>query len=320
MDEPLTYHDIFYLSRGVCLALSIILGSMIGSFLNVVVWRLPRGMSLSVPPSHCPKCGHRIRWYENIPVISWLCLRARCSSCHLPISWRYPAGELAVGFLFGGIYLHISGNGWPVGVCFAWLWLAGLLLAGALIDLDFRVIPDKLNFFGMGVALLLAIAWPESRLAVVCPEEPQAGGFLLTEILSHLPRLSLRLSAVVDCVLGGLVGWLLTGGIVLVSRLLGGKTRPSPLGGGDVKFLTMTGMFLGADACVFILLGAAALGFMYGVLRRLAGRGQGNRNVVRDICLGEVPFGPFLAFFGLFWCVFGNWFYLLFCLTQRKLP
>lgn len=318
MDEPLTYRDVFYVCRGATLALSVILGCMIGSFLNVVVWRLPRGMSLSVPPSHCPKCGHRIRWYENIPVLSWLCLRARCSSCHLPISWRYPAGELAVGALFGGIYWHVAGNAWPIGVCFAWLWLAGLLLAGALIDIDFRLIPDKITFFGMGVALLLAAIWPSSRLGLVCPREPNAGGFLLSEVLEHLPHLGFRLSAVLDCLLGGAVGWLVTGGIVLVARLLGGKTRPSPLGGGDVKFLVMMGMFLGADSCVYILLGASAVGFMYGVFRRLFGRHSANAS--QDICLGEVPFGPFLAFFGLFWCVFGNWFYLLFRLTHTKMP
>ena len=136
--NPLTYHELFYANTVFCGVVAMILGMMIGSFLNVVIWRLPRGESLSSPPSHCPKCGHRIRWYENIPLLSWLCLRARCSSCHQPISWRYPAGETAVGVLFLLVYLRIAHGGLPVGHCFACLWLAPLLLAGGMIDLDHR--------------------------------------------------------------------------------------------------------------------------------------------------------------------------------------
>src|SRR6266540_5949399 len=76
-------------------------GLCVGSFLNVVIARLPEGKSLVFPPSTCPRCGHRIAWFDNIPVLSWLLLRARCRSCGAPISWRYPAGELATAILFG---------------------------------------------------------------------------------------------------------------------------------------------------------------------------------------------------------------------------
>ncbi|MDO4575365.1 MAG: prepilin peptidase [Planctomycetia bacterium] len=75
-------------------------GTAFGSFLNVVVWRLPLGMSLSFPPSHCPRCGHPIRWYHNLPIFGWLWLRGKCHDCHAPISWRYPVVELLGGLAF----------------------------------------------------------------------------------------------------------------------------------------------------------------------------------------------------------------------------
>ena len=95
-------------------AFSFILGCCIGSFMNVVVWRLPRGESLVHPPSHCPKCGHAIKPWENIPIISWLCLKARCSNCHLPISIKYPLGEGATGLLFAFLWMRIFKRGLPL--------------------------------------------------------------------------------------------------------------------------------------------------------------------------------------------------------------
>lgn len=77
--------------------LSFVFGSYIGSFLNVCIWRIPRGESIVWPPSHCPKCGARIRWYQNIPILSWIALRGRCANCRQPISIRYPLVELLGG-------------------------------------------------------------------------------------------------------------------------------------------------------------------------------------------------------------------------------
>ena len=85
-----------------------VFGACVGSFLNVVVWRLPRGESLWSPPSHCPKCGHAIRAWENVPILSWLFLRGRCSQCGLPISLQYPLVELATMLLFLAVWWRVS--------------------------------------------------------------------------------------------------------------------------------------------------------------------------------------------------------------------
>ena len=137
------------------------LGLCVGSFLNVVVWRLPRGESLSHPPSHCPKCGHAIRPWENIPLVSWLLLRARCSQCGLPISARYPLVEAANGLLWLVLWLRLWASGLPLTHAPAWLFLASALLAVALIDIEHFLIPDKINLLGGGVALGLALLFPE---------------------------------------------------------------------------------------------------------------------------------------------------------------
>ena len=106
-------------------AIAFCLGCVIGSFLNVVVWRIPRGESLLTPPSHCPNCGHLIRAWENIPIISWLCLRGRCSGCHQPISIRYPLGESATGLLFFIIWYAISRRNLPLAVLPGYFYLTG---------------------------------------------------------------------------------------------------------------------------------------------------------------------------------------------------
>ena len=89
---------------GVC---AFLFGACLGSFLNVVVWRMPRGKSVIFPPSHCPRCKHRLAWYENLPVVSWMFLRGRCLSCKLPISVKYPLGELLTALLYTAVYLKV---------------------------------------------------------------------------------------------------------------------------------------------------------------------------------------------------------------------
>ena len=128
-----------------------LLGTIIGSFLNVVVWRLPRGESLSHPGSACPKCGHAIRWYDNIPVVSWLLLRAKCRDCGEPISSRYPAVEAATGLFFAGVAFWVLRGGLrlesEVAILIAaasFLYLAAISVALTLIDLDVHKLPNKI--------------------------------------------------------------------------------------------------------------------------------------------------------------------------------
>src|SRR5262245_38769656 len=126
-------------------------GLVIGSFLNVVIHRLPRGASLLRPGSHCPGCGAPVEWFDNVPVLAWLWLRGRCRRCAAPISWRYPAVELATGVVFAAIAWRY---GWqpmtPI-----WCSFAAALIAGAVLDFDHQIIPDEISLGGLLVALLL---------------------------------------------------------------------------------------------------------------------------------------------------------------------
>ena len=128
-----------------------VLGLLVGSFLNVVVWRVPRGESIVQPPSHCPKCGTRLRALDNVPVLSWLALRGRCRTCRELISARYPLVELATGALFAGFAVKF---GWHA-VLPAYLYLAAVGIALALIDFDHHRLPDALTLPSYPVALVL---------------------------------------------------------------------------------------------------------------------------------------------------------------------
>lgn len=131
---------------------SAVLGLAVGSFLNVVIWRVPRGESIVSPPSHCPSCGHEVRPRDNVPVVSWVLLRARCRDCGEPISARYPLVELLTAGLFAAVGVKF---GWDA-VLPAYLYLAAIGVALALIDLDTKRLPNVIVVpsFAVGVALL----------------------------------------------------------------------------------------------------------------------------------------------------------------------
>ena len=136
-----------------------VLGLAIGSFLNVVVWRLPNGASLSSPPSACPKCEHPIRTRDNIPVLSWLILRGKCRDCHEPISSRYPFVELGTALAFVGVAVWSAFQ--PAGFWLlpAYLYFAAVSIALALIDLDTRTLPNRIVIPSIAVVgVLLAVA------------------------------------------------------------------------------------------------------------------------------------------------------------------
>lgn len=144
-----------------------VMGLIIGSFLNVVIWRVPRGESVVSPPSHCPQCDNPIAPRDNVPVLSWLALRGRCRHCGLGISPRYPLVELLTGLLFAAMALKFGAHA----MLPAYLYLAAVGVALALIDLDVKRLPDALTLPSYGVgAVLLGIAaavegagWPFAR-------------------------------------------------------------------------------------------------------------------------------------------------------------
>lgn len=245
-----------------------IFGLLVGSFLNVCIVRLPHSRSVVVPPSHCPRCQGRIQWYDNIPLVSFLLLRAKCRNCGEPISWRYPLVELMNGLF----YLWAYHEFWLGGEMALVMALCSSLIVITFIDLDHQIIPDVITLPGM----LIGLAAAPFFMTALADSPP----FLIARIL---PDGSLYLAALVNSFIG-----LLAGGLPLLTiGWLWEKFRGiEAMGGGDVKLMGLVGSFLGwKGALLTIMLGALA-GSLVGVTLILLKRHQADK---------VIPFGPFLA-------------------------
>lgn len=214
-------------------AVLFVLGLCLGSFLNVVIHRLPRGASLAWPPSSCPTCGHAIRPFDNVPILSWLLLQGRCRDCQSSISPRYPLVEFGAGVLLVAFAAMLG----PRLALLPAAVFALALLAIALIDLDFRIIPDELSVGGLVIGLV-------------------ARGFTLDGVLAGL--------------IGALVG---AGSLYLVAAAYRRATGVEGLGGGDVKLAGMIGAFLGWPGVFLTIFSAALVGSLIGLVLIQAGRG-----------------------------------------------
>lgn len=237
-------------------------GCCMGSFLNVCIWRMPLGESVITAPSHCPKCNHQIRWYENIPLFSFLCLRARCSSCRQPITWRYFIVELLTGILFATAYAAITYKNMYFAYMIPFGGMIMLAVAASFIDAEHRIIPDALNYPAMIVGVVFwTVEWSVGAL---------------------------RLEGLAVQILFGLSAW----GFFYVLSLLGRKIfKADALGLGDVKFLAATAFLFGGGMIMEFFTGlliASLSGFVAGLVRVLIRR-ESLRNA-------SIPFGPFLAF------------------------
>lgn len=226
-------------------------GMVVGSFLNVVIWRLPLGMSLMHPPSACPGCKTPIRWFDNIPVLGWLWLLGRCRSCKMPISFRYPMIEALTGVLF--LLAAIQWQGDPVTIVVVSLALAALV-AISFIDLDHRIIPDVISLPGTAFGIATA-----PFIGIVAAQYPD--GFLTEPAW---------LGAVLFAVIGAAVG----AGVVMVVRVLGSFVlKKEAMGLGDVKLLAMIGAFVGPVWVLYALVaacfGGAVIGLAMYVVARL---------------------------------------------------
>jgi leader peptidase (prepilin peptidase)/N-methyltransferase len=230
-----------------------VVGLLVGSFLNVVVWRVPRGESIVSPPSACPRCGKPIRAYDNIPVVSWFVLHGRCRDCGEPISRRYPLVEGSTALLF-------ALAGWFVGASWvlpAVLWLVGIGVALALIDLDVHRLPD----------------------AIVLPSYPVA--IALLALASWNPGGAADWAALLRAAAGA--------AILLAAYVVMRLVYPAGMGFGDVKLAGVLGLYLGWFGWWPVAVGFFAPFFLGGlfaiglVLARRAGRKSG------------VPFGPWMV-------------------------
>lgn len=190
------------------------LGSFIGSFLNVCIFRLPREQSVVRPRSRCPHCTHPIVWYDNVPLVSFLLLRGACRHCRKPIVWRYPAVESLTALATVAVF-HRFGVG-AMGLVYL-AFVCGLIVA-SFIDLEFQIIPDEISLGGLVLGVLVSVALPALHGA------------------------DSRWIALGRSVVGLLVGGGLLYGTGLVGELI---FRKESMGGGDVKLLAMAGSLLG---------------------------------------------------------------------------
>lgn len=255
-------------------------GLIVGSFLNVVIHRVPRGESIVRPRSRCPSCGATIAAFDNVPVVSWLLLRGRCRGCAAPISPRYPLIELATGAAFVAIALVHGASALTI----AWWLFAAGLIAAAGIDWDERWIPDTISLGGLagGLALVPLAHWLTGEAYVPALRESALGAAL-----------------------GGGALWIVGFGHARVSQALGrtfehwpgeGSAPPTAgtldywtwfpgLGFGDVKLMAAVGAFLGPLGALQAILLAALFGLGFGLAPALARR-------TLDVPFG---FGPAIA-------------------------
>ncbi len=291
-----------------------LLGLLLGSFLNVLISRLPARESVITPRSHCPGCGHTIRWYDNIPLVSFLLLRARCRDCHAPISWHYPAVELATGLLFYAAGLRL----WNTLYFYFWnadatrsidaaipqflsvigFTLLGLFLIPLLvIDWQHHLLPDTLTFPGILLGFLL-----------VCTHAiflgPNDGNLLLhrrvdiTAAGAGRNQGNVFLTGPEHLIFGRLLAIFSAAVLLLAVRWIYQALRHREgMGLGDVKLLAMISAFLGlAPAILALFLGVLAAS-LFAIT--LLARGRADTAT-------RLPFGSFLAAGGLFVALFGN--------------
>jgi leader peptidase (prepilin peptidase)/N-methyltransferase len=244
------------------------LGAIIGSFLNVVIHRYPRGESVVFPPSHCPRCDAHIKPYDNVPVVSWLWLRGRCRACREPISGRYPLVELANALFYVAIVQR-------TGVTLGFLPLAALvsmLIVLIYIDLDIQILPDVIDLPGV----VIGLAAGATHLGALYPD------LVLSRTL-------------LESVAGAAAGAGVLLAIALTYKLV---RKIEGMGLGDVKLMAMLGAMLGWEPLLPLLLLASITGAVVGVVVMLRS-GKGMTQV-------PLPFGVFLGIAALVMLFFGQ--------------
>ncbi len=207
-------------------AFAFVFGLIIGSFLNVVIYRLPRGQSLVYPRSHCPSCDRPIMPYDNVPLLSYVLLRGRCRYCRARISPRYPLVELATGTV-AALLMVTYGPGIDTAVLFV---LSCALIAITCIDIDYRIIPNVISYPGI--------------------------------VLGFLSSFITRLNTPLESVAGMLTG---SGILFVVASVYRAITGVEGMGMGDIKLMAMLGAFLGWQACIFIIIVSSLFGSIVGV-------------------------------------------------------
>jgi leader peptidase (prepilin peptidase) / N-methyltransferase len=286
-----------------------VLGLAFGSFLNVCIYRLPRGISVVTPRSACPKCSHGIALYDNMPVLSWMILRGRCRHCKAPISPRYWMIELLTGVLFLACY-------WYFGLTLSTLKYCafGFLLLGLIFtDAETKLLPDKMTLTGLALGLIFSLIVPVNDLI---------SQFLPGMVnLPFSGDISARLLSLLDSLLGAVVGTsFIYGAGAIYLRWRGTEG----MGFGDVKLMAMVGAFLGIKLTVLTIFTGSIAGSVFGLTtvfvvwlkrtrrfaKRLADGAAARRRAWQSAQVVyrnyQMPFGVFLGSMALIALFFGD--------------
>ena len=247
-------------------------GAVIGSFLNVCIHRLPRGyLSISYPGSHCTQCGTFLKWYDNIPILSWCMLGGACRSCRNIISFRYVLVEMVTSLLFI-LYTRLIvltpmahfGSLLPTErwfVLLVALYMIAIMIIITFIDISYRIIPDSITYSGIMIAPFISAICPVLHPHTVMIAEPHLAGLVLS-----------------------LLGILVGGGSLYIVGIIGKMIfRKDAMGFGDVKMMALVGGFLGWDSALIIFLLACLIGTVLGLISML---------ITKD---RYTAFGPYLA-------------------------
>ena len=259
--------------------LVIALGACIGSFLNVVIYRVPAGLSILHPPSRCPHCLRQLAPRDNIPIIGWFLIKGKCRYCHTPVSWRYPAIETLTAFLFWAVAAYFGASVPILILCFYAAFLSWLL-ALAMIDIDTMTLPNALTQSGLVLGLVYQISFASLNI----------GNINVGNINNRLAFANMLLFGIGGAVLGI---WLLD-----LMRIAGRVfLQKEAMGGGDPKLAAMIGMWLGWQNILLTILIASAIGTLVGAIAI----------ITKDLGKQQpIPFGPFLALGGVISLFFGK--------------
>ena len=287
-----------------------VFGLAFGSFLNVCIYRLPRGLSVVAPRSACPQCQHPIAFYDNLPVLSWLILGGRCRHCKTPIKPRYLLIELFTGLLFLACYTFFG----PTIATLKYCVFSFLLLGLIFTDAETKLLPDKMTLPGLALGLLFS--W-------FVPVFDVASQFLPGMLHLHFTSVTVRSLSQLDSALGAVLGASFiygAGAIYLRWRGMEG------MGFGDVKLMAMVGAFLGIKLTVLTIFAASVAGSLFGLgtifvvwrkrvqrfLRRPAAAPPARRTPWQSAQLVyryyQMPFGVFLSSMAMLAFFFGNQF------------
>ena len=253
-------------------------GAIVGSFLNVCIFRIPRGTSLISPSSRCPQCKTAIKAYDNIPILSYFLLGGRCRYCSASISARYPLVETMMALF--SVFLILKFGLSPS--FFIYFILISSLVVVSFIDLDNRIIPDKISLPGIILGFLASF---------IKPVEGHYNFLVLYVFKTVKGTLNM---ATLDSLLGILIG----GGLLYaVAVLFYWVTKKEGMGGGDIKLLAMIGAYLGWSSTLFTILVSSLIGSMVGIALMVA-KGADSKYAI--------PFGPFLSIGAVIYLFFGR--------------